>query len=160
SIIMGRGLAPLEQAIGSWRGFINAKAAFGRLNSLLEALPDESSRMSLPPVQGAITVDRLIAAPPAASAPVIKGMRPSTAAGEAVGIVGPSAAGKTTLARLLLGLWPARSGSVRLDGADVFMWRRDELSPQIGYLPQDVELFAGSVAENIARFGQVSAEKV
>src|SRR5690606_6022319 len=105
-------------------------------------------------------VERLIAAPPGARTPVLKGFSFAIAPGEAVGLVGPSAAGKTTLARLLLGLWPARAGFVRLDGADAFAWRRDELGPQVGYLPQDVELFAGSVADNIARFGEVDAEQV
>ncbi len=160
SIIMGRGLAPLEQAIGGWRSFSAARAAFGRLEKLFAALPQSDSRMSLPPVKGALSVDRLIAAPPGSKSPVLKGFSFAVSPGEAVAIIGPSAAGKTTLARLILGLWQPQSGFVRLDGAEVCNWPRSELGPQVGYLPQDVELFAGTVAQNIARFGEVDADKV
>lgn len=160
SIIMGRGLAPLEQAIGGWRGFASARAAYGRLEKLFAALPPPDDRMSLPPVKGAISVERLIAAPPGVKSPILKGFSFAVAPGEAVAIVGPSAAGKTTLARLLLGLWPPQSGFVRLDGAEICQWPRAELGPQVGYLPQDVELFAGTVAQNIARFGEVDPDKV
>lgn len=160
SIIMGRGLAPIEQAIGGWKGFVTAKAAFTRLNALLSAVPEEGERMTLPRPKGAVSVDRVIAAPPGAKAPVIKGISFEIAAGESVGIVGPSAAGKTTLARLILGVWPPRSGFIRLDGAEVYTWNRAELGPAIGYLPQDVELFSGTVAENIARFGETDPAKV
>lgn len=160
SIIMGRGLAPIEQAIGGWKGFVTTRTAFNRLNALLTAVPEESARMALPRPKGNLSVDRVIAAPPGVKAPVIKGVSFEIAAGESVGIVGPSAAGKTTLARLILGVWPPRAGYIRLDGAEIYSWNRAELGPAIGYLPQDVELFAGSVAENIARFGIADAEKV
>ncbi|MDA5192490.1 type I secretion system permease/ATPase [Govanella unica] len=160
SIIMGRGLAPIEQAIGGWKNFVGARTAFNRLNALLLAVPDETERMTLPRPKGALSVDRVIAAPPGVKSPVIKGVSFEVAAGESIGIVGPSAAGKTTLARLILGVWPPRAGYIRLDGAEIYGWNRAELGPAIGYLPQDVELFSGTVAENIARFGVADPDKV
>lgn len=160
SIIMGRALAPFEQAIGGWRSFVQARGAYHRLNTLLSAADSDQPGMSLPAPRGRIEFDRVLAAPPGAPAPVLKGISFSLEAGDSLGIVGPSAAGKTTLARVLLGIWPARSGEVRLDGADVFRWNHEELGPHIGYLPQDVELFSGTVADNIARFTNVDPGKV
>lgn len=160
SIIMGRGLAPFEQAIGGWRSFVQARGAYGRLDALLEAGGAELPAMSLPAPKGRIEADKILAAPPGVPNPVIKGISFKIEPGECVGIVGPSASGKTTLARLMLGIWPVRAGSMRLDGADVFSWNHEELGPHVGYLPQDVELFSGTVADNIARFGTVDAEKV
>lgn len=160
SIIMGRGLAPIEQAIGGWKSFVTTRTAYNRLNALLAAVPEETVRMSLPRPEGHLTVDRVIAAPPGMKSPVIKGISFEIKAGETIGIVGPSAAGKTTLARLILGIWPPRAGFIRLDGAEIYTWNRAELGPAIGYLPQDVELFAGTVAENIARFGTADPELI
>jgi PrtD family type I secretion system ABC transporter len=160
SIIMGRALAPFEQAIGGWRGFVQARSAYGRLNVILNASDADQPGMSLPAPKGRVSLDRVLAAPPGVQTPVLKGISFALEPGECLGIVGPSAAGKTTLARIILGIWPARAGEVRLDGADVFAWNHDELGAHVGYLPQDVELFSGTVADNIARFTEVDSEAV
>jgi PrtD family type I secretion system ABC transporter len=160
SIIIGRGLAPVEQAIGSWRQFSGARTAYKRLDELLAAFGNEPEKMQLPPPKGALAVERVVASPPGGTVPVIKGVSFALAAGEALAVVGPSAAGKSTLARLLVGVWQAQNGSVRLDGADVYAWKHESLGPHIGYLPQDVEIFDGAIKDNIARFGAVDAEKV
>jgi ATP-binding cassette subfamily C exporter for protease/lipase len=127
---------------------------------LLENNPASEPGLSLPKPKGVITVENVTAAPPGCRVPVIKGLNFSIPAGEVLGVIGPSGSGKSTLARLLVGVWPAAAGKVRLDGVDVFLWNKDELGPHVGYLPQDIELFGGSVSENIARFGEVDADKV
>lgn len=160
SILMGRALAPVEMAVGQWRNLASARAAHARLKTLLEAAPEPAPAMSLPRPQGRVEVNRAIAIPPGADTPALKGVSFALAAGESLAIVGPSAAGKSTLARTLVGVWPLFQGTVRLDAADVHAWDREELGPHIGYLPQDVELFEGTVAENIARFTEVDGEKV
>ncbi len=160
SILIGRALAPLDLLIGSWAGFNNARASYGRLNQLLTIIPADERKMQLPAPQGQVNVENLVVVPPGSKTPALKGVQFSVMPGEQVGIVGPSAAGKSTLARALLGIWPAGNGSVRIDNAEVQHYNSDQLGPHIGYLPQDIELFDGSVAENIARFGEVDAEKV
>lgn len=160
SIILGRALAPIDLLIGSWKGFLSARQAYRRLGELLAAIPARPRAMSLPAPDGRLTVENLVAAPPGSQVPVLRGVRFEVEPGEIVGIIGPSAAGKSTLARVVLGVWPVASGKVRLSGADISQWNRDELGPYVGYLPQDIELFAGTVAENIARFGEVDAAKV
>ena len=160
SILMGRALAPVEQAIGVWKQLIAAREAYHRLDAMLVEFPQREPAMSLPPPQGQLSVENLVAAPPGAQQPVLKGINLQVQAGEVVGVIGPSASGKSTLARLIVGIWPAAGGKVRLDGADVYSWNRAELGPYLGYLPQDIELFEGTVAENIARFGEIDAEKV
>jgi len=160
SVLLGRALAPIDLMIGSWKGFISARGQYERLNELLDKIAAEPERMSLPAPQGAISAEALMVTPPGASQPAIRGLSFSVAPGEAVGIIGPSGAGKSSLARALLGIWPASHGKVRLDGADVFTWKRDELGPHIGYLPQDIELFEGTISENIARFGSVDPAAV
>lgn len=160
SIIMGRALAPIDQMIGSWKGFVGARGAYGRLNELLTQIPEENRRMSLPAPRGDLAVETVAAAPPGVRMATIRGINFAVPEGEHVGIIGPSAAGKSTLARVLLGIWPTQVGSVRLDGAEVTQYNRDELGPHVGYLPQDIELFDGTISENIARFGEVDAEKV
>ncbi len=152
SILMGRALAPVEQAIGSWRQFVGARTAYRRLRTLLVETPPASKRLQLPKVAGRLTTENIIVAPPGSKRPVLIGVSFALAPGEALGVIGPSAAGKSTLARVLVGVWPARAGAVRLDGAELQHWNREDLGRQIGYLPQDVELFGGSVAENISRF--------
>lgn len=152
SIIMGRALAPVELAVGQWKNFISTRTAYSRLHDLLMAVPARRATMPLPRPEGTVTVDRAIVVPPGGKTPVLKGVSFGLKAGEVLGVVGPSAAGKSTLARLLVGVWPAANGTVRLDGADVHSWSSEDLGPHIGYLPQDVELFDGTVAENIARF--------
>jgi ATP-binding cassette subfamily C exporter for protease/lipase len=116
--------------------------------------------MSLPPPEGSLAVEHVTAAAPGSQIAILRGVSFALAPGQVLAVVGPSASGKTTLARLLVGIWPAAGGKVRLDGADVFAWDKAELGPRVGYLPQDVELFEGTIAENIARFGDVDAEKV
>ncbi len=160
SIMMGRALAPVEIAVGSWKHFLTARTAYDRLNALLKAVPAQRDFMHLPPPRGILQVEQAIVVPPGATVPALRGVGFNVAAGDIVGIIGPSAAGKSTLARLLVGVWPPYSGKVRIDGADIMTWDRERLGPYIGYLPQDVELFEGTIAENIARFGEVDADQV
>lgn len=160
SILLGRALAPLDLLIGSWAGFNNARAAHGRLGELLEIIPANQRNMELPAPQGRVTVESLVVVPPGAKTPALRGVSIDVLPGEQVGIVGPSAAGKSTLARAMLGIWPSSSGAVRVDGAEIQHYNADEIGPHIGYLPQDIELFDGTVSENIARFGEVDANKV
>ncbi len=160
SILLGRALAPIDLMIGSWKGFVLARAQYTRLNELLTQIPDDKEKMVLPAPKGHILVEQAVIAPPGARAPAIKGISLVIEAGDSVGVIGPSGAGKSTLVRALLGIWPTANGKIRLDGADVFSWDRMELGPYIGYLPQDIELFEGTISENIARFGEVDPDKV
>lgn len=160
SIIMARALAPVEQAIGSWRQFIGARSAYGRLQELLAAIPEQEERMPLPAPEGRLETEKVVATPPGSKQVVLKGVSFALEPGESLGIIGPSAAGKSSLARLLIGVWPPASGHVRLDGADIYDWDHTELGPYLGYLPQDVELFDGTVSENIARFQEPDPDKV
>lgn len=151
SIIMGRALAPVEQSIATWRGFVGARGAYARLDALMAAHTDRRAGMSLPRPVGALAVEQVTAVPPGTRTAVVKGLSFALEPGEALGVIGHSGAGKSSLARLLVGVWQPAAGHVRLDGADIHAWHRDELGPHIGYLPQDVELFDASIAENIAR---------
>jgi ATP-binding cassette subfamily C protein EexD len=160
SILLGRALAPIDQLIGSWKGFVGARSQYARLHELLEKIAAQPERMSLPAPDGAISVEGLSVVPPGGTAPVIKNLTLQVASGESVGIIGPSGAGKSSLVRALLGIWPAAAGAVRLDGAEITQWRREELGRYVGYLPQDIELFEGTISENIARFEDVDAEAV
>lgn len=160
SILIGRALSPVQQVIGVWKTWSSTRSAYERLTALLEANPARPAGMPLPKPQGQLGIEAVSAAPPGTTAPVLKGLSFALAPGEVLGVIGPSGAGKSTLARLLVGVWPAMMGTVRLDGADIFQWNKAELGPHIGYLPQDIELFAGTVAENIARFGDIDAEQV
>ena len=160
SILLGRALAPVDQMIGAWKAFVAARGQFARLSKILENSPEDEDRMSLPAPVGNILFDNVIVVPPGSKITTLKNISFAVKAGDAIGVLGPSAAGKSTLARALLGIWPAAAGKIRLDGADIFTWNREELGPYIGYLPQDIELFEGSVSENIARFGDIDAEKV
>lgn len=160
SILGGRVLAPLVQLVTQWRVVINARDAWQRLDSLLDAIAPKPDTMALPPPKGSLQVESLVAVPPGGGPAILKNVAFSLAPGEVLAVAGPSASGKTTLARLLVGLWPAASGKVRLDGADMFTWDKSELGPHVGYLPQDVELLEGTLAENIARFGEVWPAKV
>ncbi|MCB1986316.1 MAG: type I secretion system permease/ATPase [Burkholderiales bacterium] len=160
SILMGRAIAPVQLLISVWKQFGSTRSAYDRLIKLLELNPAREPGMALPKPTGVISVENVTAAPPASRVPVLKGLSLSVSAGEVLGIIGPSGSGKSTLARLLVGVWPAAAGKVRLDGADVYLWNKEELGPNIGYLPQDIELFGGTVSENIARFGEVDPDKV
>ena len=160
SILLGRALAPIDLMIGTWKGFVAARGQYKRLNELLIKIPDDKEKMALPAPEGYFDVEGAVITPPGAKVPVIKGINFKVDKGQSVAIIGPSGTGKSTLVRAMLGIWPAVSGKVRLDGADIFAWDREELGPYIGYLPQDIELFEGSISENIARFTEVNAEQV
>ena len=160
SILGGRALAPLVQIVTQWQSVVNVRDAYGRLDMLLAAVPPRKDGMELPAPQGHLVVDNLVAAAPGSQVPILRGLNFALQPGEVLAVVGPSASGKTSLARLLVGLWPAVGGKVRLDGVDVYTWNKTELGPHMGYLPQGVELFDGSVADNIARFGAVDQAKV
>lgn len=160
SILLGRAIAPVQLLITTWKQIGTARSAYERLNKLLEQNPPREPGMPLPKPRGVVAVESATAIPPGSKIPVIKSLSFSLDAGEVLGVIGPSGSGKSTLARLLVGVWPVASGKVRLDGADVYLWNKDELGPYIGYLPQDIELFAGTVSENIARFGEIDADKV
>lgn len=160
TILMGRTLQPVEQIIGTWRGWNNTKSAYQRLDELLTANSLKKTAMALPDPKGDVVVEQVTSMPPGARKPTIQNLSFAIQPGDVLGVVGPSGAGKSTLARVLVGVWPAAAGKVRLDGADIFQWDKAELGPHIGYLPQDIELFTGTVSENIARFGEVDAEKV
>ena len=160
SVLGGRMLAPLVQTVSQWRAVIQVRDAWSRLDQLLRMFPIQPPAMPLPPPRGLLTVENLVAAAPGGQTPILRGVAFALQPGEVLAVIGPSASGKTTLARLLVGLWPAASGKVRLDGADVFGWDKTELGPHLGYLPQGVELLEGTLAENIARFGDPSPSRV
>jgi len=160
TILLGRALAPVESAIAGWKGLVDARSAYARLDAILGIDEEALSSIELPPPKGIIGAERLVFGFKGQDRPVIKGVTFEITAGETLAIVGPSAAGKSTLARLLIGLWKPTSGCARLDGADLSAWPRERLGPHIGYLPQDVELFAGTVSENIARLGDIDSSAV
>lgn len=159
TILLGRALQPVELLIGGWKQLLEARGAWRRLSERSWVLP-ETDRMALPAPSGRLEVERLLFGTVANRPALIKSVGFTLEPGESLGIIGPSASGKTTLVRLILGIWKPQGGVVRLDGADIARWDRDALGAHIGYLPQDVELFAGTVAENIARLGPVDAERV
>ena len=160
SVLGGRVLAPLSQLVAQWNSVVTVRAAWSRLENLLANVPVKPESMPLPAPKGMLTVEGLMAGAPGQQVPIVRGVQFALSPGEVLAVVGPSASGKTTLARLLVGLWPAMSGKVRLDGADVYTWDKTELGPYLGYLPQGVELLDGTLAENIARFGEVDMAQV
>ncbi len=160
SLLLGRALAPIDLLVGSWRNFSVARAQYHRLGELLENIPPEPDKMSLPAPEGNLQIEQLTVVPPGSRTPVVRGVNLELGAGEALGIVGPSGSGKSSLARAILGIWKPAGGAVRLDGADVAQWDRTELGPHLGYLPQDIELFEGTISDNICRFGEQESDKV
>jgi ATP-binding cassette, subfamily C, bacterial EexD len=160
SLLLGRALAPIDIMVGTWKGFSVARAQYERLSDMFAQIPPEQERMRLPPPQGNLMLDQIIVAPPGTRIPVLRGISLQLAPGQVLGVIGPSASGKSTLARAILGIWPAQSGKVRLDGADISAWDRTELGPYLGYLPQDIELFDGNIADNICRFGEANPDKI
>jgi ATP-binding cassette, subfamily C, bacterial exporter for protease/lipase len=160
SMLMSRALAPLEATIGAWRQCVAARSAYVRLNALLRDCPLRQRRISLPAPRGALEVEDVVAWPAGIDAPTLKRVSFALAPGEALAVVGPSGSGKSTLARLIVGAAQPYAGKVRLDNAEIGMWNREELGPHIGYLPQEVELFEGTIAENIARFGELDSIKI
>lgn len=153
SILGARMLAPMVQIIAQWRQLVDARESWSRLQALLVKIPERQPGLSLPRPSGHLQVESLTATAPGQSVPLLRNIHFQISAGECLAVVGPSASGKTTLARLLVGAWPSQAGHVRLDGADVHSWDKDELGAWLGYLPQTIELFDGTLAENIARFG-------
>ena len=160
TILLGRALQPVEQVVGSWKVLVEARAAFARLTALLDSAAAEPRRMELPAPRGELVAHQLAYRPLGTERVLLAGVSLQLAAGESLAIIGPSGAGKSTLLRLLTGVWAPTAGVVRLDGSDLAQWPREQLGPWLGYVPQDVELFAGSVAENIARLGEVDSAKV
>jgi ATP-binding cassette subfamily C protein EexD len=160
SLLLGRALAPIDLMVGSWSGFLEAKNQFNRLRTLLTSYPDDIERMSLPAPTGQLSVENITVIPPGSQIAAVRGLGFQIAAGESLGIIGPSAAGKTSLVRAILGVWSLRAGYIRLDGAEIGQWNRDELGPYVGYLPQDIELFDGTIASNICRFSNVDSDKI
>jgi len=160
SILMGRVLSPIDQLIAVWKQWSSAKLAYQRLDALLREFPPSDTAMALPAPKGQVTFEQVSAGPPGKRAATLHQVNFSLGAGEVMGVLGASGSGKSTLARVLVGVWPTLAGTVRLDGADIHRWNRNELGPYIGYLPQDIELFSGSIAENIARFREADPEQV
>jgi ATP-binding cassette subfamily C protein EexD len=160
TIMFGKAISPIEQAIGSWKVMVEARSAYDRLDAFLKSLPKDVAHMQLPPPRGSLTVEQVTFGIKAANKVLLRGIAFELLPGELLGLIGPSAAGKSTLARLLVGVWQPLAGVVRIDGADLATWRKEELGQYIGYLPQDVELFAGTIAENIARLGSIDPEAV
>ncbi|MGU9982140.1 type I secretion system permease/ATPase [Phreatobacter sp. HK31-P] len=152
SILMGRALAPIEAVVSHWKSFVAARQGWHRLREALRLLPAPAERMALPPPKRMLTLEQVVVAAPGSTTPIIQGVSFSLLAGQALGVIGPSASGKSTLARVLSGAWRPLRGSVRLDGAELEQWSDAARGAFIGYLPQDIGLFDGTVAENIARF--------
>jgi ATP-binding cassette, subfamily C, bacterial exporter for protease/lipase len=160
NVLMTRALAPIDQMVGSWRQFIGMRAAFGRLETLLQEFPPRDPGFKRVAPQGQITLAQVVATAEGRATPILKDIRLQVPKGTVTAILGPSGSGKSTLARVLVGIWPEVAGDVLLDGLPIASWNRIELGPHIGYLPQDIELFEGSIAENIARFGEVNPQQV
>ena len=160
TILLGRAVQPIEQLVASWRMLVDARAAYGRLRELSGEFARPEPSLIMPRPVGRLTADSVSHREPGGDKVILMNITFGLAPGEALAILGPSAAGKSTLARLLTGVWSPTGGSVRLDGADIAYWPREQLGPWIGYVPQDVELFEGTVAENIARLGEINSEAV
>ena len=152
SILLGRALQPVEQVVGSWRNLVSARGAFLRVRELLSANPLREAGLSLPRPTGRLLVEALTFVPPLSNKPILRGVAFGIEPGEVLGVIGPSGAGKSTLARHIVGVLAPSAGAVRLDGSDVSVWARTTLGQHLGYLPQDIELFADSIAANISRF--------
>lgn len=160
NVLMARALQPLDLLIVVWKPFIQARDAFFRLEKLFESFPETAPKPTRPAPQGDVRIDTLVATAPGRPEPILHGLDASFAAGTVTAIIGPSGSGKSTLARCLVGAWPEVKGSVLYDEEPIRSWNNDELGPNIGYLPQDIELFDGTIAENISRFGQTDPAKV
>jgi len=160
TIILGRALAPVEMLVAGWRHLVEVRGAWQRLQKLFAANPRPQPGTVLPAPRGELAAERVVYGFPGAERPALRGVSFSLKAGESLGVIGPTAAGKSTLARLAVGVWKPAAGAVRLDGADVASWPREQLGPHIGYVPQAVGLFAGTVAANIARLGEPDAAAV
>jgi len=160
NLLVGRATQPVDALVSSWKAFLAARLAFLRIETLLQRHPATRARAMPARPRGEVRLERLSATAPGRTEPILKDLNAVFPAGAVIGVIGPSGSGKSTLARALIGVWPWSEGGVLLDGQTITGWRREELGPYLGYLPQDVELFAGSIAENIARFGRIDSDKV
>ncbi|MES2940911.1 MAG: type I secretion system permease/ATPase [Pseudomonadota bacterium] len=160
NVLVLRALGPIDQLVGAWRGFVVTHAAFLRLEQLLADHPERDRALSRVPPTGEIALRDVVATAPGRQQPILKGIGLDVRAGTVTAVLGPSGSGKSTLARVIVGIWPYVSGEVLLDGRPIGGWNRIELGPHLGYVPQDVELFEGSIAENISRFGELKSDKV
>ena len=160
NVLTTRALAPIDSLVGVWRSFIGARAAFGRLETLLQDHPERDPALTRTPPTGALALRDVTATAEGRAAPILKNVNLEVQPGTVTVVVGPSGSGKSTLARVMIGIWPQVSGEVLLDERPLDGWSRTELGPHLGYLPQDVELFEGTIAENIARFAEVDSERV
>jgi len=160
NVLMTRALAPIDQMVNTWRSFIGARSAFLRLETLLRAHPERDPALSRVPPTGQVVVRDVVASAPGRAQPILQEVSLQASPGTVTVVLGPSGSGKSTLARVLMGIWPDVSGEVLLDGQPLGGWSRAELGPHVGYLPQDIELFDGTIAENIARFAEVESDKV
>ncbi len=160
SILMGRALAPIDTVVGTWKPFISARQSYERLRNILSDYPPPERHLPLPIPQGFVKVENVVAGPRLQQKIILKNMSFETNPGEVIGVIGPTASGKSSLAKLLVGVWLPYSGTFKLDGADMHLYNKDEIGRFIGYLPQDIELLSGTVAENIARFGEVEMQFV
>lgn len=158
--LVSNALRPIGTLVSTWRQFADAQASYLRLEKLMKEHPDRGAVHAAEVVHGRVTLHDVVASAPGRARPILKGLNVNFNAGEVVAIVGPSGAGKSTLARCIIGIWPDVQGQVLLDGHDINAWSRDDLGPHLGYLPQDIELFEGTIAENIGRFGDLKSEWV
>jgi PrtD family type I secretion system ABC transporter len=160
SMLISKAVSPIQKLMGHWKEIVAARQAYDRLNELLADDQAYSAKMKLPAPKGKLDVVDTVAVPPGHNKPVLAGINFALQPGEVLAVVGPSAAGKSSLAKVLLGLWKPASGSVRLDGVELSEWSHDEVGPLVGYVPQEIDFFEGTVAENIARLGVMEPAKV
>ncbi|NPA55317.1 MAG: type I secretion system permease/ATPase [Epsilonproteobacteria bacterium] len=160
AVLLGRALAPLSQLVATWKTFVAAKTSYAKLNELLNEFPLQEQKLELPQIKGDITLRGVVTIPPLSKTPVLRNVTMHIPAGTILGVIGPSGAGKTSFAKTLLGVWKVASGEVRVDGAEISQYNREQIGKDIGYLPQDIELFEGTIAENIARFKQVDDKDI
>jgi ATP-binding cassette subfamily C exporter for protease/lipase len=160
NVLMTRSLAPIDMLVGSWRQFIGMRFAFSRLEQMLKAYPARDPAFRRVAPTGAITLQDVFAMAPGRTKPILTNVNLQVPAGTVTVVLGPSGSGKSTLARVLMGIWPDTSGNVLLDDLPINRWNRIELGPYLGYLPQDIELFEGTIAENIGRFGETDPEHI
>ncbi len=160
NVLMGRALAPIDQLAGTWRSFITTRLAFQRLEALLNEHPERDAALTRVAPSGALTLSKVYATATGRKEPILKDINLTVPAGTVTAVLGPSGSGKSTLARVMIGIWPQVSGEVLLDDLPISSWSRIDLGPHLGYLPQDIELFEGTIAENIARFRKLDSDKV
>jgi ATP-binding cassette subfamily C protein EexD len=160
AVLLGRALAPISQLVATWKYFSSARISYRKLNELLLEFEEHGQKLTLPNPEGRIAFENVVVIPPLGQKPVLKGINMLIEPGESVGVIGPSAAGKSTIAKTAVGVWHPANGHIRIDGADIHQYNRDELGQHIGYLPQDIELFEGTIAQNIARFREEDPQKI